>query len=71
MLFCESFDLVDLRSNLGLTRGILVILVEEGTLGCSNGLCHDILDLLVAPWRDNNIFGFFGGSARKSRVDKI
>jgi len=30
MLFCEDFDL---QSNLGLTRGILVILVEKGTSG--------------------------------------
>ena len=25
----------------------------------SNRLCHVILDVLVASWRENNIFGFF------------
>ena len=29
-------------------------------LRCSNELCHIILDVLAAPWRENNIFGFFG-----------
>ena len=24
-----------------------------------DGLCHVILDVLAAPWRENNIFGFF------------
>ena len=28
-------------------------------LWCPNGLRHDILDVLAAPWRENNIFGFF------------
>ena len=27
-------------------------------LWCLNGLCHVILDVLAAPWRENNIFGF-------------
>jgi len=29
-------------------------------LWCSNELHHVILDVLVAPWKENNIFGFFG-----------
>ena len=29
-------------------------------LRCPNGLCHVILDVLTAPWRENNIFRFFG-----------
>ena len=51
----------DLQSNLGLTRGILVILVKKKALWvlwCPNGLCHVILDVLAASWRDG-IFGFF------------
>ena len=64
----------DLRSNLGLTRGILVILAEKGTsnvlmpkrvaprhFGCTRGPRE----------KRNDIFGFFGGPACKSRVDKI
>ena len=33
--FVKVLTLFDLRFNLGLTRGILVILVEKGTLGAS------------------------------------
>ena len=29
-------------------------------LRCPNGLYHVILDVLMAPWKENNIFGFFG-----------
>ena len=29
-------------------------------LRCSNGLRHVILNVLTAPWGENNIFGFFG-----------
>ena len=52
----------DLRSNLGLTKGILDILVEKAlrVLWCSNGLRHIVLDVLAAPWRRNEIFEFFG-----------
>ena len=28
-------------------------------LQCLNGLHHVILDILTAPWRENNIFRFF------------
>ena len=27
---------------------------------CSDGLHHVTLDVLVAPWRENDIFGFSG-----------
>ena len=27
---------------------------------CSDGLHHVTLDVLVAPWRENDIFGFLG-----------
>ena len=51
-----------LSVNLGLTKGILVILAEKAfwVLWCPNGLHHVILDVLVVPCRENNIFGFFG-----------
>ena len=29
-------------------------------LSCLNELHHVILDVLTDPWRENNIFGFFG-----------
>ena len=29
-------------------------------LWCLNRLCHVILNVLMAPWTKNNIFGFFG-----------
>ena len=53
----------DLRSNLGLTRGILVILAEKGTLGapvfewaapCHSGHSHSPMEK-----KNNNLFGFF------------
>ena len=31
-------------------------------LWCSNKLRYVILDVLTAPWRENNIFGFSGSS---------
>ena len=45
-----------------LTRGILVILAKKvlWVLQRPNGLRHIILDVLMAPWRENNIFGYFG-----------
>ena len=62
----------DLQSNLGLTRGILVILVKKGTLGA-------LVPKRVAPHRsgcsrdlmERWYFWVFQGLARKSRVDKI
>ena len=46
MLFMRVLTSFDLRSNLGLTRGILVILVERGTSGASMleqfASCHSI-----------------------------
>ena len=40
----------------------MVILAEKDTLGalCLNELHHVILDVLVAPYGENNIFAFFG-----------
>ena len=29
-------------------------------LRCPNGLCHIFLDVLMASWREKNIFGFLG-----------
>ena len=29
-------------------------------LRCPNGLCHVVLDVLAALWRENDTFGFFG-----------
>lgn len=29
-------------------------------LRCLNWLCHVILDILAAPWKEDDIFGFFG-----------
>ena len=51
MLFYKSLDLIDLQSNLGLTRGILVILAEKDTLGTLvlKRVGHVILDVLMAP----------------------
>ena len=56
--FVRVLTLFDLWSNLGLTRGILVILAKKGTQvhWCPNGLCHVILDVLTAPWRKKMIF---------------
>ena len=46
MLFVRVLTSFDLRSNLGLTRGILVILAERGTSGTSMleqfASCHSI-----------------------------
>ena len=59
MFFCEDFDLIWPPVNPGLTRGILA---KKGTLSTlmSERLHHVILDVLAAPWKENNIFGFFG-----------
>ena len=73
MLFCEDFDLIWPSVNPRLIRGILVILVEKGTLGalvservvpCHFGCSHD-------PMERNKHFWIFWGSARKSRAVKI
>ena len=62
VLFCKGFDLVWPSVNPRLTRGILVILAKKvlWVLQRPNGLRHIILDVLMAPWRENNIFGYFG-----------
>ena len=33
-------------------------------LRCPDGLCHVILDVLVAPWRENNILDFSRSSMK-------
>ena len=38
---------------------------------CLNELCYVILDVLAAPWGENNIFGFFWGLTCKLRANKI
>ena len=54
----------DLWSNIGLTKGILVILAEEAlqVLRCPNGLRRVILDVLVALWKENNFLNFSGSN---------
>ena len=60
VLFCAGFDLIWPLVNPRLTRCILVILAETlWVLRYPNELLHIILNVLVAPWRENNIFGFF------------
>ena len=62
MLFQDDFDPIGLSTNLGLTKGILVIMTKKAiqVLRCSNRLHHVILDVSVAPQRKDNIFGIFG-----------
>ena len=65
--------LFDLRSNLGLTKGILVILVERGTLGA---LMHEwvVPHHFVcsrSPMERKYYFEIFRGLACKSKADKI
>ena len=59
--FWGDFDFVWLSVNPGLTRGILVILTKEGTLGVPMSEwvapCH--FGCSRNPRRENNIFGFF------------
>lgn len=33
-------------------------------LRCPNGLCHVVLDVLVAPWRENYILDFSGSGTQ-------
>ena len=61
MLFCENFDIVQLSVNPGLTRGVLVILAERGTLSApvSEWVVPRHFRYSYALWRENIIFRFF------------
>ena len=63
----------DLRSNLGLTRGILVILAKKFTLGASmfERVAPRHSRCPCGPMERKWYFWIFRGPACKSRVDKI
>ena len=54
MLFCEDFDLV-------WPGAFWPFWLKKAlwALRRPNGLCHTIIYVLVTPWRENDIFGYF------------
>ena len=59
--FFRILTLFDLRSTLGWLGAFWSFELKRAlwTLRCPNRLHHITLDVLVALWRENNIFGFF------------
>jgi len=54
--------LFDLRSTQGRPGAFWSFWLKKAlwVLWCPNKLRHVIMDVLVTPWRENDIFGFFG-----------
>ena len=71
--FWGDFDLVWLSSNLGLTRGILVILVEKGTLSASvfEQVAPHHSRCSHSPMESRWYFWIFRSPTCKLRADKL
>ena len=73
VIFWGDFDLVWLSSNLGLTRGILVILVEKGTLSASvfEQVAPHHSRCSHSPMESRWYFWIFRSPTCKLRADKL